>query len=515
MERCDNCGKEKRCTKCELCLKEQYCSELCRTQAFVAHQADCNVYDGPSGSARAVPYMYEDFADEKDLRGIDTATFGQKQLVRTINPNGNIESNVLTGPGIAAAKTESVRVKAFKYGEKPDINRFGDSYRITIQQNQWQVPTGEWSLGGRPDLVIESRSMTKDMIYSQNKSNTAASKLSQSRRMLGKNRDAYVFWPGKFESYALDRRGGNLKIIVDTYRSVTGELVASSSMEVNYGDLQFKGTGGARKRARGLVGRLSRQLKIKGLSAENHAALYAKNSRSLEVRLIYETKGRKDAYLKDIELVVPVSDLANDTQVSANSTEKFSCDPLDVNQVTGLVMALEEHLAELSAEIDELEGVARTRASNTHKELSKTFQVISKHRDELEKNPGMRESPGTVNAAVHNATSALWVGVRWWEAKDPQFKLSLRGQLKKKNLPRTRVMFLKSKLSELAAQVGQKRKGFKSKVLGKRGKVLGRLRAFKEVVFEEMDRKENEDVVADLQGLADEADDLFARVKGE
>ena len=53
------------------------------------------------------------------------------------------------------------------------------------------------------------------------------------------------------------------------------------------------------------------------------------------------------------------------------------------------------------------------------------------------------------------------------------------------------------------------------KILGKKGKVMGRLRAFKEVVFEEMDRVENDSIVPQLQDLADQADELFVRVKAE
>jgi len=510
MTECAECGKQDGAHKCEYCRNAVYCDELCAKRNWAAHQKDCNAYDVAKDATIAVPYYYQDLASENELRGADLEDlFQQKRVLRTINTDGTVDrrvqadfadiGKVLTSGGTTTGKVEFFRVKPFKYGEAPNIQRYGDSYRIIIRQNQWLVPTGDVAFGPRDDFRYEDLSMKDDMIYMKNEANNVAAALAKSRRLLGKNRDVYVFYPGSFEPpYVIDGRGGNLEVIVETYWKESGDMVSRASISLNYEDLHFKGRGKLGKATRKLTGLFSRQLKLKGLSAENHAALYAKNSKSLEVRLIYSTKGMGgiEKYLEDIELVVPVNELSISHQgvgakVSPNESVKFSCDARDIDKVTGLYLALEKYVAELKEEANGAEGSELREKQSELKSVLKTKALVNEHRQDFQKflqkegreNAHKYQITSQVNSAVFDAQKKLWdrhqelIGLRGKEAFDKSYYkrhkdddyYSLRAQVNTLGIP------------EKGEKFSERLRAW---ALGKRGKAKGRLRAIEQIIRE-------------------------------
>lgn len=561
---CDHCGKEaKSDIQCELCCSQVYCSTECRAQAWTDHQEDCNVHDVAKGACIMHPYIYEDFLDEGELRGIDQEKlYGQKHLARTVNANRTVEYNVQLSPveSPLVPKDDSITVlkrdatqRSLGYGKDPmkdnSISPIGTNYILRVTESGYNSQTGYPVDGGN---TFEVNGTLDDMI--QKGSNLQVVQDLIKSRFRGKQFEKYIFWPGKAmksKRFALNANASNLFIEVFTmtepaYANYLGkqfelvDIIGYATFSGNYDSLDpVKGVEKFQKLLRRGVGKFFKQLKIKGLgsAAANKALVGKMPGTGTEVRLIHSTSGVGEVkYLKDIEFAVDESVLlagggwsysdylpSVDEILRNNAsieTVQVSCDPDDIDHVTGMIMALESRIADLGEEIEEFEGPTEERKHLIahHNALATTLDVIVKHGEALNKDPTTKAS-SAVNAAVHRAQEELHkhnqIGIRWWEAKDPQFKQSLKARVKKIEDPEVLVETLRDKLDELRTQAQQSRKGFKSKLLGKRGKVIGRIRAFKEVVLEQMTRFDDQQVRKDLKGLRRAAQALFDKVKKE
>jgi hypothetical protein len=129
-----------------------------------------------------------------------------------------------------------------------------------------------------------------------------------------------------------------------------------------------------------------RQLRMKGYNPATHSAYTAGH-----VRVIVDNNTRQ---LKDVEI-----DMVEPAALPEH-VQEFVCDPLDIDAVTGLTAALEEHIA------SNPETTARA---------AEVFSTVNAHRQALEKHLlsnggetiGYQVTP-TVNAAINEATDIMW-----------------------------------------------------------------------------------------------------------
>jgi len=132
---------------------------------------------------------------------------------------------------------------------------------------------------------------------------------------------------------------------------------------------------------RSLQGFIQRQIKLKGFDPSTHSALVAQN-----MRFIVQNEPR---VLKDVEVVM-------ETPVKmAEEIRQFTCDPSNLDHVTGLAMALEDHICDA---VDK-------------NNVTSLFNTVNEHRIQLEKHiaEGSEYTPSLqVNAAVQEATELLW-----------------------------------------------------------------------------------------------------------
>jgi len=144
---------------------------------------------------------------------------------------------------------------------------------------------------------------------------------------------------------------------------------------------------------RSLQGFIQRQIKLKGFDPSTHSALIAQN-----MRFIVQNEPR---VLKDVEVVM-------ETPVKmAEEIRQFTCDPSNLDHVTGLAMALEDHIGDA---VDK-------------NNVTSLFNTVNEHRIQLEKHiaEGSEYTPSLqVNAAVQEATELLWenIGLRLKWSKD-------------------------------------------------------------------------------------------------
>jgi len=255
-------------------------------------------------------------------------------------------------------------------------------------------------------------------------------------------------------------------------------------------------------------------MKAKDLDPKNTAALYGKNDNtSMEIRIIFDTgtkRGKK--YIRDIEISIPKLHFGKPHFGKPQSqqefvqhsiiTTDFICDAADIDEVTGLVCAMEEHIADLKLERENLTGEDRRVLDETISRLNETLNQITDHQLALETHLNeldeekleiyLNESDGkqledfeyspNINAELARATNALWeknqqnIGIRWKTAMDKEYYNMI-----------VREGYELEDLSNAAEQmeVPEKSKIFsRGWVTGARGKAKGRLDAIKKRLFE-------------------------------
>jgi hypothetical protein len=344
--------------------------------------------------------------------------------------------------------------------------------------------------------------------------------------------DKYVFWPGdlregRFAPFALETEGGSIDVTISTYNEgAENQIIGEQSMTLYFEKLENKLLKNVQRNLRGIAGRFSRQLKLKGLDPKNHAALYAKSSiNGMEIRMIFNTATGPQKILVDVEVSVQKGWFKDTGRVEpvgpveSKVTTEFACPADDLDMVTGLVKALEETLGELKVERDnETEAYERQTIADKISDVSKALVDIDEHRQALEKHilaggDAERFKVGeSVNAAIKRGLDVQWqrVGLRWKAALDKNYYRihkndtirKLEAEVEQLGVPDTDEEDFKSKLKKWA--------------LGKKGKVLGRLRALEKILTErsnevvERKRLKFEEMSSDAEFRA--YDDLNIRV---
>lgn len=133
-----------------------------------------------------------------------------------------------------------------------------------------------------------------------------------------------------------------------------------------------------------------RQIKLKGYNPLTHVGLRAEN-----IKMIID---HVNGVLKDIEF-----DMVRVKDHELNHTVNYSCNPQDIDQVTGLVMALEEHIQQGSFALFPEDKTERA---------TELVNIINQHRIAMESDDNhISSNIHSINAAVQEATDLLWQAV--------------------------------------------------------------------------------------------------------
>lgn len=224
---------------------------------------------------------------------------------------------------------------------------------------------------GAYSLTINGKTFTgrveKDLISTDNRRNEIASQLATQRTSA-----VDTIWIPLEEPIEFEPSGLDIEFSLDN-----GELDQKIHVEMP----TFSVEGDVDRSTKSFC---QRQIKLKGLDPMKHSAKIVQN-----ICLVVDN--HTPPRLKDVEVI-----LAEPESIQVNR-QVFECDPLNLDQITGLVMAFEEYIP---------------KCAPAEKETAeRLFQTLNEHRSTLEsriKSNLAPESSPKVNAAVHSATDMLW-----------------------------------------------------------------------------------------------------------
>ena len=335
---CHTCHKKDKesCRECKYCKEAVYCDAECEAIGWSLHQ--CNVIT----------------VSDPDMTILMTPGSNEQFLTRYVNPKGLIEQRIIQCPAETPARNEA--------NLSDDVG-----YTMTIE------------FEGSPKTTGEGLTLADNAIW--HGANGIAGRLHQGG-------DGFTLWPGpsRIQSQNLTipaNQSGVVKINVELDNGDSTHIhalfpevwcEAGMARQLTPAQVTFQ-----KKFRRG-------DPKLAAMLPNIHE-LCAEDVSGNTVKLIFHVKD-KEAQLVDVEY--PLSRLNRATPVTQKL--QFRCNPTDLDQVTGLIMALEDKMAS-----GELEGPV----------IQQAFDTIDTHRKLLELEGEVAPSP-KVNAAVKEATDALW-----------------------------------------------------------------------------------------------------------
>ena len=457
----------------------------------------------------ALPYQYEDFANERELSEMDQEkVFGQTYHLKTLHPSMKVETRQQIGlllkdfrTGNTEEYAETKRVfplqKTLGRGVgAPDL-RYGTTYTIRLQQMDVGMLTKTVFRDSSLPYGVVSGDMVKDTIYKGNNSRKIA-ELAKRRK---ENPNKIVFWPDlkkmeytvnemtypMGEPFLLNKAGGALKVTIDTY-DTTNKAIRQTEIRLKLVTLEKQNVMGYGRR---MASYFSKQLKLKGiLDPRQHVAFYGKDSDSTEVRIIVESSGDNIGAIKDIEVSVVASSLRIiGTPLSQGTRDiidykcDYKCDPHDYNQVAGLVRALEDHVKHMNANDPD-----EAYADNVYQLKS----AIDQYRIGFEK--GHEAPVAQINSAVQLLWDAKQIGRRGKAAFDDDYYESLEKK-------RTKDLIYLAENTSIPKNV---KFGSKAWATGARGKAKGRIRALEKILLERREDEKNQKLKEQIEKALDE-----------
>lgn len=328
---CPTCNESdtEACRKCEFCQEEVYCSEKCEAIGWSAHH--CNVLTVPDKSVT----LFLPEADEGEY------------ILRHIDPKGYIDQRFVNGKMETTWSEPSEEVPGSDF-----------SYSMTIEK-----PNGE---------TIELNNL--ESIIHANAHNTTAAKLAA-------NREGHVLWatPQRLARESLEfPEDGLVKISV---HNAQGKLISSIAGVYALGASPEENS----RRVNPIQADYQNKFR-RGDSAARAARLEVLRGKDVAGNMVQLTfDGNR---LADVEYQYGPADPSDEY---AYQTASFQCDPENIDHVTGLVMALEDKMADGS-----LSGPI----------IQQQFDIIDTHRKRMDL--GTAKTSPKINAAIQYGTQALW-----------------------------------------------------------------------------------------------------------
>lgn len=398
----------------------------------------------------ALPYSYVDvYPDASKMRSQDEATkMEEAHLLRSITSKGQVVTRVQTAIPNHHAATPLT----------------GSKFTIDIEGNEY---TG---------------SVASGLITRDNTRNEVARTIANSRAQNAGSLTLWVPMPADSKARIFDQI--DIALATDEHP----EAVKYSISVPRNGEPISAGISDRKLRSFA-----ERQLRLKGYNPATHSAYTAGH-----VRIIVDNAANT---LKDIEI-----DMVEPAPL-AQRVQEFVCDPLDIDAVTGLTAALEEHIG--------------SQPKNAER-VTEVFNTVNTHRKALEKH--LLSSPGaeykvtpTVNAAINEATDIMWEQVG--------FALSKKGRYLERMQKEKAASVVKSVQKDIVAQYAevnkmkQSAKGLKRKYyLQKRKSIEAKMDALLDAgrsELTEMEQKDTDDSKAytDLETAIVAASKAFAIAK--
>jgi hypothetical protein len=408
---------------CSLCRAPIYCSEPCRIADWVAH--DCPNVVRVQGAPKAMlaPYYGQDALTEEELAALpinDPIFQSQGYLFTNDNRNVAYYSNLVEGNAIS----ENGRMPAMR-GAKPATKLTGE-YAIRIKIDGDEQP---FVFGNIP----------MDAIFKDNTSNPRANavagfgatfgdKIRGLTRRLHANESSYIFWPNM-----TDKRNENLvrtkklsgDIQVDLLLYKEDKWQQYAHIVAGY-ELQREPNGFWRNIGRVARKSVEQQMRLLCPGEDVKKLQWSSYEDSLGngIRLIWRVQG-ETAILKSVEFMTPV-DLEPENLGASISTlpntieERFLCDARNLEDMVGLCMALDEHLATKSL----IGGEIYDASSAEHKQLELYAGILKNHAYALQEDANAAAAAAIspqLNVAIAAAMDTLYADIgasaSWWDKK--------------------------------------------------------------------------------------------------
>lgn len=382
-------------TPCVLCQKQTYCSEECRTTDWVHyHHDECpnTINIASPNDVVFLPYNFEDCLSSETQ--ISSPIINQSYQLRHDFQNGKVGHKIIQ-PNIGK-KQESNSL----FGLEP--MKKGDKYSIKFE------------LDGKSLGEIQG-SFDSDMIYRN---------CNQGVPFPGATQETdYLFWPNPEQvsrkSIILPQQGERLSITLsapalgDGITHVSGPYKMQS--ETAYRDLSSTWKRQLNpRRDEGFNTGLRDFKMIRAQDVHGNTFVLGFNNRENRLVDLMVKIPRANFLIQQKSVENHVFDVQNRTY----------CDPMNIDHITGLCMAVQERIAENKQELEEMirensdpNSVDIKDCKSQINVLEKHFNVLLKHQRNLEQaietNQEHIELPTQVSVAVNNALDSLSeIGVR-------------------------------------------------------------------------------------------------------
>lgn len=378
MTECTSC-KNKECSstiRCEICQKKAFCSEECRQHSWSSHVQDCNVIDVEIPNLTRLMYSLGDNVDLSELPS--SSEPNQSFILRYVDPKGVISHTLVEASVNMEPDEENLQ-------EKISQNIAEMNYDVKIQHFDditSSEPDGEWLISG---LNVGNSVISK----------TSPITKLQNLAKIRQNSSDYALWVDKISSPISIPSSGYLKFSL----LVGGE--EKSNIDTCYEIREFdpKFNNWLIRKSRNLLP-FQEEYKTKyGETNLQNLQMYKAISDNGAVQVTFRVPQNDEIQLVDLEYHIPKDILlGNDVSIdsAADSIDMdFAIDHNSLEQVTGLIMAMEHHMetGDLSGEL-----------------INQQFTIIDKHREELEKiyPETMQMVPQRVSTAINHVTRQMW-----------------------------------------------------------------------------------------------------------
>lgn len=360
MQHCSACDKgynkdTDEHVQCPLCLNAAYCSEKCRVMDFQQHACSQILHTDDVTIQQFVPYAWEDTLTEAELSSVPVTDSIYRSTMLVKYDDDMRVSSVIQPPFIIGDD-----LVAFRDGTNEAARGQEPSGRL-LSARTFEIVIEEY---GEPSHDARTRiratgEIPKNMIFSGNKANVAAKKLSAQSIFRGSAPASYLFWLTGEKRFGANTV--NLSGLFKVHLKVSGMQPVHTRGGYDITEaahMQFW-----KNLSSTLRNRLDARLKLKfpEMSARDRDTLRAIHAfrGGVQVALIFQVVPRTNvAKLLDVEFLVPDYMLASKDDEDApplpvpdeTIEAYFRCDATDMNQVIGLVMAIENRSALLVGE---------------------------------------------------------------------------------------------------------------------------------------------------------------------
>jgi hypothetical protein len=408
---------------CSLCLQPAYCSEACRAIDWVKHDCPNSLIVPEKTQNMMVPYYFEDILPQQVLSSLEANDPIFQSYAFVHHGTDQIVTQWIQPPLISADSNQYAiggvevdsKIARGSDPRDPDIGLTGGTYSIIV--GVFGSEKGDFD-----ETINLAGTIPKDMIFAKNPNKKAAALAGDFNSKFVKDTQSLVFWPQVGETEPIPQYGNmTIELQVNSLKTI--------SVTTAYDLTEDAARAGTSSRiSKGVKKYFERRLKTKFPGKE--AAIKYMITRHLltpegtQIAITFRALPReKTATIVDIEILVQKSQLMakkkmtssymppsmnteNTKNVLSDREEELSeimssvnaisvpidCDPKNMSQVTGLIMALEMHMQD-----------------GENKHLADNAGIIRKYGRSLLDAKGQAPEvvPMEVNAAIHTAVNDL------------------------------------------------------------------------------------------------------------